>query len=163
MKNIILSAAFLLTYSFIMANDGCTCNFSNSDVKQELESTDVVFFGKVVEIERFDYFYIDEFYDDTIQDVKFKYTFEVEKVYKGQQETTTIEVLTGEGRGCGYMFLLGEKYVVYSHTMNGLDINQQSMEYQFTNICNRTTYEYEKEIKAIEALPETFRRNLIRD
>lgn len=66
-----------------MANDGnCTCNVSKDDIQKEIESVDVVFFGKVGKVEQIDYFYINEFYDDTIQDVKFKYTFEVEKSIK---------------------------------------------------------------------------------
>jgi hypothetical protein len=88
-------------------------------LKEQYNSADVIFIGRVVEIFRI-----------TNVKIEYKYVFEVIKDYKGIN-TKDITIKTGSGGGdCGYRFNDGDIYLVYAYG---------DSEYT-TSICTRTKH-----------------------
>lgn len=163
MKTILITLLFFL---IPLISYPCSC-VGEVSIIDEYERVNAVIFGEIVSSEivaitekgempiptsdsTFD---LTEFYTLKIA----RYELKVEKTYKGKVKTDTIEIYTGLGGGdCGYNFNIGEKYLVYGYIKSYLNITNKKYSYPkgnkifWTNICMRTTYEYENEIKELE-------------
>jgi hypothetical protein len=89
---------------------------------------------------------------------EYKYTIEVEEVYKGDKQQRIVEIFTGAGGGdCGVQFSVGSKYVIYAdvrHTLTA-HINGWQIEvppYFTTDICMRTAEASETEIAELKRI-----------
>lgn len=76
----------------------------------------------------------------------YRVTLTVERAWKGASDSATVTILTGRGGGdCGYLFMMGERYLVYaSPTSVGLPS---------TTICQRTraVSEAQLDIQALDS------------
>jgi hypothetical protein len=107
---IILLAAGLT--SFPTASHACKC-VEEKSVEKELETSEAVFGGKVIEIKN--------------ENSNRKILFEVEDTWKGVSQTEII--LEDEWSSCSTDFYEGESYLVYAHEFQG-ELT--------TDICDRT-------------------------
>ncbi|MGI4872341.1 MAG: hypothetical protein ACRYFX_14335 [Janthinobacterium lividum] len=89
---------------------------------------------------------------------RYRYTVEVEEVYKGNKLRKIVEIFTGVGNGdCGVQFLVGSKYVIYAnlqHTLiahiNGWQMNVPP--FLATDRCTRTVEVNEAELAALRKM-----------
>lgn len=96
MKQTILIAIIL--FSGFKSGFACKCNQQN--LKNEIDSANLIFQGIPI--------------DKTQIDSKMIYTFSVDKVWKGNK-SDTIEIKTGlGGQDCGMIFEIGKSYVVFA-------------------------------------------------
>ena len=77
----------------------CECKRNNS-VEQEFSDSKSVFVAKVIEIK------------DSKPDAFV--TLRVEKMWKGVKTETIVVLTDNRGKGCGYIFSKGERYLVYA-------------------------------------------------
>ena len=77
----------------------CECKRNNS-VEQEFSDSKSVFVAKVIEIK------------DSKPDAFV--TLRVEKMWKGVKTETIVVLTDNRGKGCGYIFNKGERYLVYA-------------------------------------------------
>lgn len=107
--------AFLLTAAlttFPTVSHACKC-VKVPSVEKELESSEAVFSGKIIDI--------------TTSNNNRKILFEVEETWKGVSQTEII--LKDEWSSCSLDFIEGESYLVYADEFQG-ELT--------TNICDRT-------------------------
>jgi hypothetical protein len=87
------------------------------------------------------------------------FKIKVEKIYKGKSQSDTISVITPiNGAGCGFGFQVGQIYIIYGTTNDGVlpgnslkrfSTNNQTY---WTNLCTRTTEFFEAEEDEIKAI-----------
>ena len=117
----------------------CSC-IGESTVEVEYSHSDLVFSGTVIAVRDSLVTPLMIFKDNILPFRKF--VFEVDSVYKGKMPSDSI-IRTGFGNGdCGFHFLKGEKYIVYSKGNR-------------TNICTRTM-KYPNCIFNLPLLPTRF-------
>ncbi|CAH1230858.1 hypothetical protein PAECIP111891_06751 [Paenibacillus allorhizoplanae] len=128
-----LSVVFILSFmSLVMPSKSyaCSCALQTDPIKA-LEQSKVVFSGKVLAIEP-------QVLDiNGILDHKIAVHFDVEKSWKGMNQTQAI-VLTNLGEpSCGYTFGLGEPYLVFAYDYdfkeNMLETSSCSLTKKLTN------------------------------
>lgn len=126
----------------------CSCREIKT-VKERMELAQVIFTGTVIDV-----------LENTVEDnnsfyyLTYKYTFLIEKMYKGEIRSDTLVVETGSGGAdCGYPFTVGKKYVVYANLITS-DENTpaENQPILFTGICHRTRPFDKDEIEEIEKL-----------
>lgn len=82
--------------------------------------------------------------DTTFLFYRYRYTVEVEEVYKGAKQEKTVEIFTGAGGGdCGVQFAVGSKYVIYARLQRTFFVRMNGQQvkggpFLTTNICTRT-------------------------
>ncbi|WNQ11968.1 hypothetical protein MJA45_02600 [Paenibacillus aurantius] len=105
---------------FYPANPVHACSCAKSDATSRLQTMDAVFTGRVVEkggTSKFEHGLLR------------KYTFEVDQAWKGVSEKyRTVYSYDGGGASCGYSFVPGERYLVYSYYGNDSRLQ--------TNLCS---------------------------
>lgn len=126
----------------------CTC-IGKTKVKSEVKNSDVVIIGKVLSKELLtikDKYVPEEFYLK-----KNEYTIQIIKKYKGEITSDTIKIVTGIGNGdCGFKFLIGESYIIYSEFQDAfIEENEKEKPFLTTNICTRTRLYDEDEDRKI--------------
>ena len=94
----------------------CECK-RNSSVEQEFSDAKTVFVGKVIEIK------------DSKPDAVI--TLKVERMWKGIKTETMVLLTDNRGKGCGYIFNKGERYLVYAFEDRDGALR--------TDVCTRTT------------------------
>ena len=136
--------ASLLGAGLIMAPDpayACSCA-ENPPPLEALERSAVVFAGRVVSLKTL------ERLDDTWSSLDpVTVEFEVSRVWKGQDYQTTYLTTARSGASCGFTFVEGEEYLVYSHNATTV------------SLCSRTRSmaEAEEDLQALGegSSPET--------
>lgn len=147
MKKIILS--IVLLFVVYQASFGCSCG-DDLDVKIALKYHQAVFLGKVVSIKSINKpVYMNE--NDTTYWEFHEVSLIHKKSFKGRFYSDTVKVVTGAYSGyCGYYFEIGKNYVVYANwTSDHITTNNRKNQYLSTDICTRTTADYNKEMKSI--------------
>lgn len=139
----------LLFFFFLVSQNtfGCSC-FGKRSVSDELKKSDAVFVGEVLGCEKF--IVSDEV---TKIDLTFaKIVFSVDEYYKAIYKwPKEIVVVSGIGGGdCGFEFIEGRKYIVYSVLINRYySKGQRKKKFLYTDICSRTCELNETELKEI--------------
>ena len=120
---------FIFIFSFFVSSlKACTCGFEPS-VEESLKGDVAIFFGEVVAKREYP-----ELRHEVIKE--YEYEFKLDKAWVGVSDRY-VRILTPQGGGaCGYVFLQGQKYLVYAVKDRGL---------WATNICTRTCHEYQSE------------------
>ncbi len=143
---LVVGLFFIVNYSF-----ACSCIGGKPNVDEAMNTSDLVFKGKLIEKKIF--------VIDTLWPSKkmIKYTFKVEKSYKGKKKYK-ITIVTGLGHGdCGYRFNLGIEYIVYAKKEKiVLPLENKIKKFFVTDICTRTTYKVKEEGKKIKAYIKQF-------
>jgi hypothetical protein len=100
---------FTLTFAFKPTSSfACSC-IPSPPVQEELERVSAVFSGKVLEIKE----------DSSSNTEPLKVTFQVNRTWKGVNETE-LSIYTGrDSAGCGYSFKVNESYLVYAIESEG--------------------------------------------
>ncbi len=148
-KIIFLSILFFLA---TVANSyACTCIGGKRSIKKALRKNDVVFLGEVISEEIIIYIHSKDggYFKSEFRFKKF--TFRVQKIFKGRIKGDTVSVITGMGHGdCGFPFEIGKKYVVYSVWQNRfIKKGEKVNKFLTTHICKRTTSRAKEEEAAI--------------
>ncbi|MBI2572815.1 hypothetical protein HYV86_03070 [Candidatus Woesearchaeota archaeon] len=118
-KTLLYLFCILVTSSIALA---CSCIQPGSP-QESLDQATAVFVGKVIEIQPP---ILPLSSTDPI-----KVTFEVSQVWKGDITQTTIVKTAQDSASCGYLFELGQEYIVYTY-----DYNQDGD--LATGLCTRT-------------------------
>lgn len=143
MKKIGLIGLLLMTYQISFA---CLCE-TEKLATSSIKFTDVIFWGEVISLKTVSKpVIIDSFV--TIDYDLLIYEFSIITSIKGKVKTKTIQITTDD-TSCGFPFRIGEKYVVYANYFVDDSENGRKVQYLFTDICTRTTSDYNKEMKAI--------------
>lgn len=122
MKSLVHSALLIVLIIFSAdASLACTC-VPAGGAAQELERSDAVFSGKVVEVRRH------RQAEDIFAAVEV--IFSVERAWKGVEGETISVFTSSHSAACGYGFKRGRTYLVYAH---GNADDRLS-----TSICSRT-------------------------
>ena len=144
---------FTLFLFLMIGTSGFACScIGESDIRQEVRSTDYIFKGKVVSIE------VITIENEEFPNLKFsqqKVTIELEKKYKGRlSKNMKITLFTGMGGGdCGFKFNLDQSYIVYADKIKeGFRLNEGRGKILGTNICKRTTSDIEGETKELAGI-----------
>ena len=149
MKRNIKTSVFLILFLVSFYSFACTC-LGKLTLKESFKQSDVIFWGevknkKLISIKNPEVNFTVKYY---------KVSFEVKEIFKGRIKKDTITILTGIGGGdCGYHFKIGKDYVVYARyekVYNLIVLKEKVPKFLFTNICTRTTYKTEEEIKKIK-------------
>jgi hypothetical protein len=144
MKHILLIAIISIsgfTYGF-----ACRCSYQN--LKNEIDSADLIFQGIPI--------------DKKQVDSKMIYQFSVDKIWKGDK-SDTIEIKTGQGgQDCGMIFEIGKTYVVFaknretSYCRKNVLIDSShtdlKLDYKFTNNFVDAFKNQEKKLNAQESV-----------
>jgi len=73
---------------------------------------------------------------------QYRYTVEIEEVFKGKLYQKTVEIFTGLGGGdCGVKFLVGKQYTIYAKSQRTRNFNGKQLKvspFLTTDICTRT-------------------------
>ena len=106
---------------------GCSCIVPGTP-SEELEKSAAVFTGKVLSIEKNQRLKIPVVSSDAPTDIarQLKVHFQVDRVWKGQADETMSLGTAQYGASCGFTFVEGEEYLVYSR--DGATVN----------LCSRT-------------------------
>src|SRR5262249_2290296 len=124
----IISALFCVAlFMTVFIDDGvaCSCQYGGTPPCQEYWKTDVVFAGRVVGVAKIT---IKEGADEFEQRLA---RIEVTETFRGEQAAKA-EVVTGLGLGdCGYVFNVGETYLIYAK-------RDKSDKRLYTSVCTRT-------------------------
>jgi hypothetical protein len=162
MKRDISKILILIQIIFIFKSKmlSCTC-IGESNVENELEVRDMVFYGKVIsqrEI-KFSELLEEPMPMDTSYTI-YEYTFLVKRKYKGDYFTDTIKVYSGNGNGdCGIIFTVQKEYIVYSEKRNYPNLNSEKIRnVLFTDICTRTCEYNKKEERKIKRALKKIRK-----
>ena len=118
----------------------CSCDEKRT-IRKDVKHSKSVVIGKVLSRE--------EDYSAEINGVKRKiasFLLVIEYSYKGKFKNDTMEILTlNHTASCGYIFSVGEKYIVYNKrtpkSIKHLKLKKRnnSMQAQWTDLCTRTT------------------------
>jgi len=144
----------------------CSCQ-GESTVKGAIISSDFVIVGEIISkdfVDIPDSVQIRQNPTDTLAHKYYPYVFriskykiKVERVFKGETVSDTLDIFTGNGGGdCGYRFKIGEKYIVYGNKESYFGFLSNGYDYPkglnciWTNICMRTSNYYQLEIDEIE-------------
>ena len=94
---------------------GCSCIVPGTP-SEELEKSAAVFTGKVLSIEKNQRLKIPVVSSDDPTDIarQLKVNFKVDRVWKGQADETMSLGTAQYGASCGFIFVEGEEYLVYS-------------------------------------------------
>lgn len=115
---LLIALLMLLNYmpgvAFEKPSTFCECAKRN-DIKSEIEASDAIFVGEVIEIKNSQ--------PDAI------ITFKVERIWKGDKTEKLLIFTDNRGKACGYNFKKGERYLVYAYKRDG-ELH--------TDICSRT-------------------------
>jgi len=130
---------------------GCSC-IGKKTVKESFKESDLVFKGEAVSKEEIIVYRKLVGTDSSIKFYFYKYTFEVKIVYKGKVKLSTIQIITGIGKGdCGSKFVVGREYIVYSKWKDRYYPAGDNVDkFLYTNICTRTTSNINVEQNEIE-------------
>jgi hypothetical protein len=129
-KSLILSILFVTFFTLSACKIfACSCIIPTTNdlgelVEKAYINSEVVFSGKVIEINR----------KQNFVNVKFK----VEKSWKNISKKE-VSITTGTNDGdCGYKFEVGKKYLVYTHDKNSSLYSESNTNFLITSICTRT-------------------------
>lgn len=144
-KIILLIGLFLLTFQL---GFGCSCG-DDLEVKVALKYHHAVFLGQVISIDTINRpVYIND--NDTTFWKFHEVRFIHKKSFKGKFYNDTVKVVIGAYSGyCGYYFEVGKTYVVYTNWNSDFILNKGKKQFLETDICTRTTNDYNKEMRAI--------------
>jgi hypothetical protein len=103
----------ILTILLTGFTEGYSCKCYQMNLKNEIDSADLIFLGIPIEKKQIE--------------SKMIYKFSVVKIWKGER-TDTIEIQTGlGGQDCGMIFELGKNYIVYSRNGQTTDCQRNSL------------------------------------
>jgi hypothetical protein len=143
MKKLILTLIILI----FSANEVYSCSCLKSSIKSGFENSDLIFAGKVVEINK------GKVYDSIPMTEKGKYfvreinriefVFKVKELIKGKEKTEFITIITsGGGSDCGNYFELNSEHLIYSYVtdlqINTFHEDNKVEPYFSTDLCTRT-------------------------
>lgn len=123
---LVVSIAILSGFVFTLfpaSTNACSC-MQNGPVKAELSRSDAVFSGKVVKIIDQNKFSIIKSSADPMA-----VTIEIDRTWKGINQTEVVVHTERESASCGFEFLLNQDYLVYAFEDDGK---------LRTTICSRT-------------------------
>jgi hypothetical protein len=155
---------YLLVVGAITQARACSC-VGTSTVASELKRSDFVVVGRITARTRISAATFLKGVKDlpsfSANDTSFffyryKYTVEVEEVYKGNQQEKVVEIFTGAGGGdCGIEFLVGSTYIIYARLQRTFVANLGGKELETnpfltTDVCTRTTRKNETELAALQ-------------
>lgn len=127
---LLLALAWAQLFSLPVPARACSCVVvADSHPCESLQTTDVVFLGRTVEVRETSRTVVTDdghSYDQPIR----KFRFEVQERLVGNPPTTVVVETGGGGGDCGYSFEIGYEYLVYA-----AELNQGRLT---TNICTRT-------------------------
>jgi len=130
MRNkLLITAVLCMVFSLLSLSIGLSKSYACDCVKppsveDELERSQAVFSGKVLEVNEMNKGYM-----------KKRVLLEVTETWKGISESQVI-ITTGSGGGdCGYEFQVGEEYLVYAHPSSMYGEQEELV----SIICDRTT------------------------
>jgi hypothetical protein len=160
----------LIAILWFLFNGSPNCTCAVFDLKSQINGADLIAQGQVISVDS-----IYNVPDKLITDYKWskpdsglyfqstKVFFLKDKLYKGDIKNDTLQILTGIGGGdCGFPFVPGKKYVVYSHIQKHYlidsfykyDSSRQFSSHPvtvfYTNVCDRTTDQLELEDKILK-------------
>ncbi|WP_157760868.1 hypothetical protein [Chitinophaga caeni] len=129
----------------------CSC-VGEMSVKKALKKNDIVFIGKVISMEKITITQNLSGTETNINHYFYRFTFTIEKRYKGKVKTSAIEITTGVGSGdCGYKFEIGKSYVVYANKRKRyFNEGPKVKTFLYTDVCERTTVKVAEEKNEIE-------------
>lgn len=116
----------------------CTCveikSPFNQKVKKAYAKNDLIFTGKVVSKEQINT------ESTAVFGKQVRFTFEIIKVIKGAKKVTQIQVITNEdSASCGYAFVVGKSYLVYSKSTDYYaEVTGSKYDYS-TGLCARNS------------------------
>ncbi len=123
LKFLMIAVLFAGSLSWATPASACSC-VQSPGVTQELERSDAVFSGKVIEIDE---------KPRLLTSSTRSIVFQVAQVWKGDGHSQ-VEISTGQGGGdCGFEFNMGQEYLVYAVKSNMYGTNEL-----ITIICDRT-------------------------
>lgn len=128
-SKLLITVVLCMTFSLLSLSIGPSTSYACDCVKppsveDELERSQAVFSGKVLEVNEMNKGYM-----------KKKVLLEVAETWKGLSESQVI-ITTGSGGGdCGYEFQVGEEYLVYAQHSSMYGDQEELV----SIICDRTT------------------------
>lgn len=145
-----LSVVFILSFMSLVVPSksyACSCALQTDPIKA-VERSKVVFSGKVLAIEP-------QVLDiNGILDHKIAVHFDVEKSWKGMNQTQAI-VLTNLGEpSCGYTFQLGEPYLVFAYDYNFKENMLETSSCSLTKKLTNATLELSKMGQGIDPIED---------
>jgi len=162
----------ILTLIGFLTNEvyACTCVEINESLGKKIEKafskSDLIFIGKVID-QQFEEteIYVPEI-NSTQKYSRAIYTFELINLFSGQPDKEEIEIVTtGSSSSCGFEFLVGEVYLVYSNQYDqriafSPYLNQEKVDpFYATDICTRTEKVNKVEKREIRKLNRMAKRN----
>jgi hypothetical protein len=156
---------FLTILSF---SDRYVCTCGPITIEEGIKKADIIFIGKVLKVDTVNMVFGRWIKDGSASIDSGWYTkghlitLKKEKLFKGENQTDTIYIMTGQGNGdCGYYFKLQTEYLVYADKqeyflIDSIDeansrFTSHKAEYFTTDDCDRTTAEIKKEEKLLKA------------
>ena len=145
MKNPIIITILILILS---ANKVYSCSCEKSSIKYGFEHSDLIFTGKVVEINEGKVY--DSISSSTekgkyfVREInRIEFVFKVKQLIKGNEKSDFITIVTsGGGADCGNYFDLNSEHLIYSYEtdlqVNTFDENNKVEPYFSTDLCTRT-------------------------
>ena len=151
MKKTIIILLAILMFSKTYA---CTC-LENFTLREEIENSEFIATGKVISFERYTIGYKLAYTHNTDGSLRIpiefdrqslsKYKVLITRIYKGDLNSDTLIILTGEGGGdCGFHFEIDKNYTIFGNRNSYYDL-ANSKDYQveganivWTNDCTMT-------------------------
>lgn len=126
MKNVFLLVLLLAMTRTFACSCARTAGPLSYKVGESFSKSDLIITGKVVDIE------------DVKTGYSMIYTFEVTEMIKGEAQKKTIEIISNRnGASCGYVFKLGQSYLVYAR-MSTRFTSKTNNDFDFTtSLCSR--------------------------
>ena len=148
MKILILSITSMVAFFTSISSSGCSCIFG-IPLLEHIKSTQFIFRATPVFADTIGT--LVSFSDnDTINAAMIRFTFSIKTLYKGDIKSDTVQLVTGRGGGdCGFPFIIGKDYIIFSDLMTlaeGQKLDSESWnktDFKWkwrltTNICTAT-------------------------
>lgn len=124
-----------ILFSFLYINSSKACECIETTIKEALKNSEIVFRGKVLQIDT-----LVEFHRINKRDIHnpiaIEVTFQILENFKGDKKDI-VKVVQDLG-GCGVHFIKNYEFIVYANKTNSLDKYKSPKEFYFTHSCLRT-------------------------